>query len=149
MASCGTPSGGCVIHMPLSSPNRRTPPWCCATRPSHSEAASPRPARVPHGRAPGTASGSAPSPPASTPCPAAFFRLTRPPHARLVPLEAGVLQQRGLARVTDALALRHPLVVRLAGVRAAQVAHALATGVDDDHILVAVGLLLAAVVQPL
>src|SRR5262249_38119284 len=45
--------------------------------------------------------------------------------------------------------LSHLLVVGLARVRAAEVADPPAPGVNDDHVLVAVRLLLAAVVQPL
>src|SRR5262249_15801252 len=103
LASCGTPPGGCAARTPRPSPNRRSSPWCSAARPLHSGTASPRPARAPLGHGPEIASGSASSPPASVARRVAFFRLVCPLHARLVALEAGVLQQRGLARVADAL----------------------------------------------
>src|SRR5262249_39648266 len=149
VASCGTSHGSCAGRRPPPSPNRRTHPWCSAARPSHSGSASPRPTNAPPGRGPETAPGSPPSPRPSAPCRAAFFGLARLPHRRLVPLEPRVLQQGGPARVADRLPLGHLLVVRLARVRAAQVADPLAVRVDDDHVLVAVRLLLAAVVQPL
>src|SRR5437868_2294474 len=149
VVSCGTPPGGYAGHTLPPSPSRRSSLWCSAVRPSRSGNASRRRARAPRRRGRRTAAGSAPSPPGSAPRHEAFFRLARLPHARLVALEARVLQQPGLARVADALALGHLLVVRLARVRAAQVADPTAPGVDDDHVLVGVGLLLAAVVQPL
>src|SRR3954454_17113836 len=149
IVSCGTPVGGCAGHRPPPLLNQKSSLWCSATHLSHCESVSPPPANAPHGREPETVSGSAPSPPASVPCHVVFFRLAGPPHARLVPLEATVLEQGGLTRVADALALGHLLVVRLACIGAAQVADPLAVGIDNDDVLVTVGFLLAAVVQPL
>src|SRR5438270_7702405 len=126
LASCGTPVGGCAGHRPPPLPNQKSPLSCSATHLSHSESVSPPPASAPHGHEPETAFGSAPSPPALVPCHVVFFRLAGPPHARLVPLEATVLQQGGLAGVADALALGHLLVVRRACIGAAQVADPLA-----------------------
>src|SRR5215472_16004712 len=149
IAPYGTLRGGYAGHMLPPSPSRRSSLWCSAGRLSHCAIASPRPASAPHGRAPEKPCGSAPSPRESVPCPAAFFRLARPQHPRLVPLEPAVLQQGGLAREADPLTLRHLLVVRLPRIGAAEAADALAAGVDDDDVLVTVGFLLAAVVQPL
>src|SRR5438128_1274131 len=110
IAPCGTPRAGYAGHMLPPSLSRRSSLWCSAARPSHCAIASPRPASAPHGREPETPFGSAPSPRESGACPAAFFWLARPQHARLVPLEPAVLQQGGLARVADGLTRRHLLV---------------------------------------
>src|SRR3954454_9867940 len=99
LVSCGTPLGGCAGHMPPPSPNQRNSLWCSAVHLSRSASTSPRQASVPRGPEPETASGSPPSPPAFVPCHAAFLRLARLPHARLVPLGPAVLQQGGLTRV--------------------------------------------------
>src|SRR5579864_746642 len=149
IVSCGTPTAGCADHMQSLSPDPRSPLWCSAVRLSRSDSASLRPANAPHEREVGTACDSAPSPPASVSLAAAFFGLASPLHARLVALKAAVLVQRGATWVTDVLGLGYLLVVRLSRIGAAQVADPLAVGVDDHHVLVAVGLLLAAIVQGL
>src|SRR5581483_7202098 len=78
-----------------------------------------------------------------------FFRLASFLDRRLVPLESGVLVQHRPRRVGDALLVGNLLVVRLAGAGLTQEADALTAGVRDDHVLVAVRLLLAAVVRGL
>src|SRR5947207_10401665 len=76
-----------------------------------------------------------------------FFRLARLYPRRLVPLEAAVLVQDRARRIGDPFPVGNALVRRAADVGAAQEAHALAAGLDDDHVLVAGHLLPAAVVR--
>src|ERR1051326_6216930 len=78
-----------------------------------------------------------------------FFRLAGLLHSWLVPLEAGILVQHGPRWIGDALAVSDLFVSRLAHVGAAQVADACRLDIGDDHVLVAVRLLPAAVVQGL
>jgi len=78
-----------------------------------------------------------------------FFRLARLRHRRLVPLEAAVLVQDGSGRVRDVFAIRDALVRCPADVGPAQELDAPAVGIGDDDVLVAVGLLAAAVVRGL
>src|SRR6266446_2589206 len=76
-----------------------------------------------------------------------FFRLAGFRYCWLVPLETAILVQDGLRRIGDALLVGDALVRFSAGVGPAQEADALAAGLDDDHVLVAVRLLAAAVVR--
>src|SRR3954451_4912061 len=121
LVSSGTSHGGCAAHRPLPLPNQRSPRWYCGAHLSHSASASPLPANAPRGHAPVTVCGFPPSPRALAPCPVAFFRLAGALHARFVPLEATVLEQRRLPWIADGFAFSHFLVMRLAGVGAAQV----------------------------
>ena len=74
-----------------------------------------------------------------------FFRLAGFLHCRLIALESGILVQGGPRRVGDPFRIGHLFVVRLAGVRSAEVVNPFASGVDDDHVLVAMLLLAPAV----
>ena len=78
-----------------------------------------------------------------------FFRLASFLDRWLVPLEPSVLVQHRPRRVGDVLLIGNLLVVRLAGAGFAQEANAFTAGVRDDHVLVAMRLLLAAVVRGL
>src|SRR5262249_27370869 len=78
-----------------------------------------------------------------------FFRLASLRPRRLVPLEAAVLVQDRARRVGDPLPVGDGLVRHTARVAAAEVIDALAAHLDNDHVLVAVGLLPAAVVRGL
>src|SRR5437667_3858299 len=78
-----------------------------------------------------------------------FFRLARPGHERFVPLEAAVLVQDRARRIGDAFAVRDPFVGPAPGVGRAEVLDAAVVGRGDYHVLVAVGLLAAAVVRRL
>src|SRR5437764_676523 len=74
-----------------------------------------------------------------------FFRPAGFLHRRLIALEAGILVQGGRRRVGDPFLIGYLFLVRLAGVRLAQVVNPLPPGVDDDHVLVAMLLLAPAV----
>src|SRR5947209_8431714 len=74
-----------------------------------------------------------------------FFRLAGFLHGRLIALESGILVQGGSRWVGDPFLIGHLFVVRLAGVRSAEVVNPVAPGVDDDHVLVAMLLLAPAV----
>src|SRR5262245_2680817 len=74
-----------------------------------------------------------------------FFRLAGFLHRRLIALESGVLVQGGPWRVGDPFLIGYLFVVRLAGARSAEVVNPSASGVDDDHVLVAMLLLASAV----
>src|SRR5260370_11412549 len=74
-----------------------------------------------------------------------FFRLAGLLHCRLIALESGILVQGGPRRVGDPFLIGYLFVMRLAGVRWAQVVNPLPPGVDDDHVLVAMLLLAPAV----
>src|ERR1700733_11434787 len=74
-----------------------------------------------------------------------FFRLAGFLHCRLIALESGILVQGGPRRIGDPFRIGYLFVVRLAGVRSAEVVNPLPPRVDDDHILVAVLLLAPAV----
>src|SRR5437660_7313595 len=74
-----------------------------------------------------------------------FFRLAGFLHCRLIALESGILVQGGLRRVADPFLIGYLFVMRLAGVRSAQVVNPLPSAVDDDHVLVAMLLLAPAV----
>src|SRR5438132_1354547 len=78
-----------------------------------------------------------------------FFRLAGLHSLWLVALEAAVLVQDGPRRIGDPLPVGDAFVRRPPSAGAAQEADAPATGVHDDHILVAVDLLPAAVVRRL
>src|SRR5437588_1968163 len=78
-----------------------------------------------------------------------FFRLAGLRPCRLVPLEAAVLVQDRARRIGDPLPVGDALVRRTASLGATQVIDALAAHFHDDHVLVAVGLLPAAVVRRL
>src|SRR6266498_2769107 len=74
-----------------------------------------------------------------------FFRLAGFLHCWLITLESGILVQGGPRRVGDPFLIGHLFVVRLAGVRSAEVVNPFAPGVDEDHVLVAMLLLAPAV----
>ena len=78
-----------------------------------------------------------------------FFRLAGLTDRRLIPLEPGILVQDGPGRVAQARLVGDALVVGLAGVRRAEEPDALPGAIDEEHVLVGVGLLLAAVVRRL
>src|SRR5215208_4068625 len=78
-----------------------------------------------------------------------FFRLAGFLHCRRIALESGIRVQGGLRRIADPFLIGYLFVMRLAGVRLAQVANPLAPGIDDDHVLVAMLLLAPAVKQGL
>src|SRR5262249_14834427 len=78
-----------------------------------------------------------------------FFRLAGPRDRRLVPLKTGVLVQDGPGRVLQVRLVGDALVMGLAGVRPAEEQDALIGAADQQHVLVGMGLLLAAVVQRL
>src|SRR5262245_55697414 len=82
----------------------------------------------------------------SSPPPGCFVAPARPRTCWLVSLEAAVLVQERARWVDDPLPVREALVCRTAGLGATEVVDALAAHLDDDHVLVAVGLLPAAVV---
>src|SRR6266704_7123368 len=75
-----------------------------------------------------------------------FFRLAGFLHRRLIALESSILVQGGLRRIGDPFLIGYLFLMRLAGVRLAQVVNPLPPGVDDDHVLVAM-LLLAPTVK--
>src|SRR5215216_6700773 len=74
-----------------------------------------------------------------------FFRLAGFFHCRLIALESGILVQGGLWRVGDPFLIGYLFVMRLAWVRSTEVVNPFATGVDEDHVLVAMLLLASAV----
>src|SRR5947209_949219 len=74
-----------------------------------------------------------------------FFRLAGFLHCRLIPLESGILIQGGPRRVADPFLIGDLFLMRLAGVSLAEVVNPLPSGVDDDHVLVAMLLLAPAV----
>src|SRR5256886_14740574 len=74
-----------------------------------------------------------------------FFRLAGFLHRRLIALEPGILVQGGPRRVGDPFLIAYLFVMRLAGVRLAEVVNPLPPGVNDDHVLVAMLLLPPAV----
>src|SRR3954452_10509372 len=76
-----------------------------------------------------------------------FFRLASLLHRWLVPLESGILVQYRPRWIGDVSLVGDRLVGRLADVGAAQEADRFPPDRDDDHVLVAVGLLPATVVQ--
>src|SRR5437870_1542445 len=85
------------------------------------------------------------SPSVSSPRGGFFFRLAGLLHCRLIALESGILVQGGLRWVGDPFLVSYLFVMRLAGVRLAQVLNPLSPSVDDDHVLVAMLLLVPAV----
>src|SRR5262252_10917855 len=78
-----------------------------------------------------------------------FFRLAGLRDRRLIPLEPRVLVQGGAGRIPQPRLIGDPLLVGLAGVCPAQEQHAPIRRPDHEHVLVGVGLLLAAVVRGL
>src|SRR5438876_3756501 len=74
-----------------------------------------------------------------------FFRLASFLDCRLIALESGILVQGGLRRIGDPFLIGYLFLMRLAGVRLAQVVNPFPPGVDDDHVLVAMLLLAPAV----
>jgi hypothetical protein len=78
-----------------------------------------------------------------------FFRLAGFLYCWFIPLESGILVQYRSRRVSDVLLIGDPFVVRLAGVGFAQEPNVWTLYTGDYHVLVAVRLLLAAVVQGL
>src|SRR5256714_2846761 len=65
-----------------------------------------------------------------------FFRLAGFLHCRLIALEAGILVQAGLRWIGDPFLIGYLFLMRLAGVRLAQVVNPFPPGVYDDHVLV-------------
>src|SRR2546423_6611577 len=65
-----------------------------------------------------------------------FFRLAGFLHRRLIALESGILVQGGLRRIGDPFLIGYLFLMRLAGVRLAQVVNPFPPGVYDDHVLV-------------
>src|SRR5215831_12425427 len=78
-----------------------------------------------------------------------FFRLPSLVHRRFIALQARVLIQAGPAGITERFVIGNLLVVDLPGIGLTQVAYPRGLGMDDHHILVAVGLVLATIVQGL
>ena len=76
----------------------------------------------------------------------AFFRLVRLATARFIALKAGVFAQLAAVGIYTGLGIRDLLVMRLARIGLAQVAHAFGARVDDHDVLVAVHFLLTTVV---
>src|SRR5947208_11028688 len=74
-----------------------------------------------------------------------FFRLAGFLHCRLIALESGILVQGGPRRVGDPFLIGDLFLMRLAGVRWAEVVNPFPSGVDDDDVLVAMLLLAPAV----
>ena len=74
-----------------------------------------------------------------------FFRLAGFLHCRLIALESAILVQGGLRRVGDPFLIGYLFLMRLAGVGLAEVVNPLPSGVDDDHVLVAMLLLAPAI----
>src|SRR5436305_11597770 len=74
-----------------------------------------------------------------------FFRLAGFLHFWLIALKSRILVQAGLRWVGDPFLIGYLFVVRLAGIRLAEVVNPFAPGVDDDHVLVAMLLLAPAV----
>src|SRR3990172_476232 len=66
-----------------------------------------------------------------------------------IALKASVFAQNGSARISNPFAIRHLLVMCLARMRWTQVSDPLGVRVNNDHILVAMDLLLAAVMKGL
>src|SRR5262249_7406128 len=135
--------------MPPPWPNPRTALWCCAARLSQSARASRPPGHVP------LSPGCAPAPGCAAsrssrvaPC-AAFFRLASLAHHRLIALETGVFIQDGVRGITERFEIGNLLVMGLARIRLTQIPHPRGLGLHHHDILVAVGLVLATVVQGL
>jgi hypothetical protein len=78
-----------------------------------------------------------------------FFRLASFLHHRLVPLESGILVQHRPRWIGDVFLVGDRLVGRLADLGATQELDRSLSDRGDDHVLVAVGLLPATVVQGL
>ena len=78
-----------------------------------------------------------------------FFRLPSFLDRWFVPLEAGILVQDRLGRISNAFGIGNLFVVGLANVSVAQEVDAFPWQGHDDDVLVGVRLLLAAVVQGL
>ena|SRR5271170_4382566 len=78
-----------------------------------------------------------------------FFRLASLVDRWLVPLESRIFVQDRPRRIGNALVISNRLIVRLAGNSLAQEANPLTGYIRDDHVLVAVRLLLPTVMQRL
>src|SRR5690349_1074393 len=74
-----------------------------------------------------------------------FFRLAGFLHCRLIALESAILVQGGRRRVGEPFRIGYLFLMRLAGVGLAEVVNPLPSGVDDDHVLVAMLLLAPAI----
>src|SRR5262245_7023705 len=74
-----------------------------------------------------------------------FFRLAGLLHRRLIALESAILVQGGHRWIADPFRFGYLFVVRLAGIRSAEVVNPFPPGVDEDHVLVAMLLLAPAV----
>src|SRR6476619_5790489 len=74
-----------------------------------------------------------------------FFRLAGFLHCWLIALKPRILVQAGLRWVGAPFLIGYLFVVRLAGIRLAEVVNPFPPGVDDDHVLVAMLLLAPAV----
>src|SRR5881392_1561229 len=64
-----------------------------------------------------------------------FFRLASLLHGRPIALESGILVQGGPRRVGDPFRIVDLFLMRLAGVRGAEVVNPCPPGVDEDHVL--------------
>src|SRR5207245_9284629 len=80
---------------------------------------------------------------------AAFFRLISSLDLGFIALKPGVFVQEGLAWVRNLFTVSHLLIMRLSGIGRAQIGHALGLSIDDDYVLVAMGLFLATVLKRL
>jgi hypothetical protein len=76
-----------------------------------------------------------------------FFRLASLPDRRFIPLESSILVEFRPRRVGDGLLIGHLLVVCFPREGSAEELDAVVVHVEEDQVLVAVGLLLAAVVN--
>src|SRR5215813_2249213 len=129
--------------------NLRTRLWCCAARLSQSAHALCPPVRVLLSPGYAPAPGCAASRPSISVLCAAFFRLAGLAHGRLIALKARVLIQDSVGGITERLGIGNLLVMDLPGVGLTQVPYSFGLGMHYHHILVAVGLAFAAVVQGL
>src|SRR5262245_54878897 len=135
--------------MPPPLPNPSSALWCCAGCLSQSARASPLPVHVLLSTGCAPAPGCAASRSSIISLCAAFFRLVSVAHRRFIPLKAGVLIQDGVGGITERLVIGNLLVVDLPRVGLTQIPYPFGLGRHYHHILVAVGLVLATVVQSL
>src|SRR5262249_16491478 len=146
---CALGCGDCASHMRQPLLNLRTRLWCCAARLSQSAHALCPPVRVRLSPGYAPAPGCAASRPSISVLCAAFFRLAGLAHGRLIALKARVLIQDSVGGITERLGIGNLLVMDLPGVGLTQAPYSFGLGMHYHHILVAVGLAFAAVVQGL
>jgi hypothetical protein len=135
------------MRQPL--PNLRTRLWCCAARLSQCASVSRPPVRVRPSPGYAPAPGCAASRPARGVLCAVFFRLAGLAHGRFIALKARVLIQDGVAGIAERLMIGNLLIMHFPRVGLTQVADPLGLGMDYHHVLIAMGLMLATVVQGL